>query len=245
MSDCAWRRCIDQHVAGRDAVWQDRWGVAPSVKFGLTGPTSLTLDYYHLESHELPDSGIPYLYTTANAPAGYSETTVANTRRTAFYGLVDRDFRHTLVNTGTARFEHKFANGLTLRNTTRYGVSSQGYVLTQPDDSQGNVLNGLVWRRANTRYSRTTGFINQTDFYGTFTLGGIKNSFAITGEVSRETANVGAYQSNASTGTALATGINAVGGRCGAASIAAYNCTSLANPNPYDPGSAIPQTVRA
>ncbi|MCW1984942.1 UNVERIFIED_ORG: catecholate siderophore receptor [Sphingomonas sp. R1F5B] len=224
----------DQHVAGRDAVWQDRWGVAPSVKFGLSGPTSLTLDYYHLESHELPDSGIPYLRTTANAPAGYSETTVAATPRTAFYGLVDRDFRHTLVNTGTARLEHRFANGLTLRNTTRYGVSSQGYVLTQPDDSQGNVINGNVWRRANSRYSRTTGFINQTDFYGTFTLGGIKNSFALTGEVSRETADVGNYVSNAATGTAIATGISAAGGRCGAASIAAFNCTSLANPNPYD-----------
>jgi len=240
----------DQHVAGRDAVWQDRWGVAPSVKFGLSGPTSLTLDYYHLESHDLPDSGIPYLYSTLNAPNGYSETTVAQTPRTAFYGLVNRDFRRTLVNTGTARLEHKFANGLTLRNTTRYGVSSQGYVLTQPDDSQGNVLNGLVWRRANSRYSRTTGFFNQTDFFGTFTLGGIKNSFAITGEVSRETANVGNYVSNASTGAAIATGINAPGGRCGPASIAAYNCTSLADPNPYDPwvsytadGSGVPAAI--
>ncbi|MEL4383164.1 TonB-dependent siderophore receptor, partial [Shewanella algae] len=47
----------DQKVAGRDAIWQDRWGIAPSLKVGLTGPTSLTLSYYHLQGHELPDSG--------------------------------------------------------------------------------------------------------------------------------------------------------------------------------------------
>ena len=39
-----------QHIAGRDDIWQKRWGIAPSVKIGLTGPPSLTLDYYHLHS---------------------------------------------------------------------------------------------------------------------------------------------------------------------------------------------------
>lgn len=224
----------DQSVAGRDAIWQSRWGVAPSVKFGLTGPTSLTLDYYHLESDELPDSGIPYLYTQNNAPLGYSETTVAKTPRTAFYGLADRDFRRNVVNIGTARIEHKFGNGLTLRNTTRYGVTSQSYVLTQPDDSQGNVVRGLVWRRANSRYSRTEGFINQTDFFGSFDVGGIKNTFAITGEISRELADVGNYVSNAATGAAISTGTT-LADRCSPANIARYNCTTLANPNPYDP----------
>ncbi|MFX8012215.1 TonB-dependent siderophore receptor, partial [Acinetobacter baumannii] len=58
----------DQDVAGRDAIYQRRWGVAPSFTIGLGTPTRLTVGYYRLESHELPDSGIPYLYTIANAP---------------------------------------------------------------------------------------------------------------------------------------------------------------------------------
>src|SRR3546814_17910179 len=58
----------DQDVAGRDAIYQRRWGVAPSVTIGLGTPTRLTASYYYLESHELPDSGIPYLYTLGNAP---------------------------------------------------------------------------------------------------------------------------------------------------------------------------------
>lgn len=235
----------DQDVAGRDALFQKRWGVAPSIKLGLTGPTSLTVSYYHLETDELPDSGIPYLYTISNAPAGVTETGPArrftnpagqsfSVPRGAYYGLADRDFRKTNVNNLTARFEHDFG-GVKLRNTTRYGSSSQGYLWTQPDDSQGNVLNGLVWRRANSRYSKTWGLLNQTDLSGEFEIGGVRNSFAASVEFSQEVAHNGNYVSNAATGTAVQTGSSAVGGRCGPASTARFNCTSLVNPNPYDP----------
>lgn len=58
----------DQDVAGRNAIWQNRWGVAPSITLGMNSPTSVTLSYYYMESHELPDSGLPYLYTIGNAP---------------------------------------------------------------------------------------------------------------------------------------------------------------------------------
>ncbi|MBA4091236.1 MAG: TonB-dependent receptor [Sphingobium sp.] len=236
----------DQDVAGRDAIWSKRWGVAPSIKLGLNGPTSLTVSYYHLDTDELPDSGIPYLYTIANAPAGVTETGPARTftalddgakisvPRGAYYGLKDRDFRKTKVDNFTIRAEHDFG-GVTLRNTSRYGRSTQGYVWTQPDDQQGNVANGLVWRRNNNRYSETDGLLNQTDLFGEFAIGGIKNSFAASVEFSEEKAANGTYVSNAQTGVVITTGINAVGGRCGAISIANYNCTSVDNPNPNDP----------
>ncbi|NWK99030.1 TonB-dependent receptor [Sphingobium lactosutens] len=235
----------DQDVAGRDAIWSKRWGIAPSIKLGLEGPTSLTISYYHLDTDELPDSGIPYLYTIGNAPAGVTETgpaqdftslggTQISVPRGAYYGLKDRDFRKTKVDNFTIRAEHDFG-GVTLRNTSRYGRSQQGYVWTQPDDQQGNVANGLVWRRNNNRYSETDGLLNQTDLFGEFTVGGIKNSFAASVEFSEEKAANGSYVSNAALGTAIATGTTADGGRCGAASLARYNCTTLANPNPNDP----------
>ncbi|RYD87995.1 MAG: TonB-dependent receptor, partial [Sphingomonadales bacterium] len=58
----------DQDVAGRDAIWSQRWGIAPSITLGLGTDTRLTASYYYLESHELPDSGMPFLYTLANHP---------------------------------------------------------------------------------------------------------------------------------------------------------------------------------
>ncbi|CAB3778535.1 PKHD-type hydroxylase YbiX [Paraburkholderia ultramafica] len=65
-----------------------------------------------------------------------------------FYGLIDRDFRKTTSDVGTVRVEHDINSQLTIRNTTRDTKSTQNYIWTQPDDSQGNVVNGMVWRRA-------------------------------------------------------------------------------------------------
>ncbi|KEZ12684.1 Outer membrane receptor for monomeric catechols precursor [Sphingobium yanoikuyae] len=244
----------DQDVAGRDAIWSKRWGVAPSLKLGLDGPTSLTIGYYHLHTEELPDSGIPYLYTIGNAPAGVTETGPAqdfttiggkeiSVPRGAYYGLKDRDFRDTNVDNFTIRAEHDFGS-VTLRNTTRYGRSTQGYVWTQPDDQQGNVYGtnaanpatagGLVWRRTNTRYSKTDGLLNQTDLSGEFSIGGIKNSFSASVEFSQEKAANGTYVSNAATGAAIASG-SSVSPRCSTAMLARYNCTTVDNPNPSDP----------
>jgi len=245
----------DQDVAGRDAIWSKRWGVAPSLTIGLEGPTSLTVSYYHLETDELPDSGVPYLYTAANAPANVFETgpaesyttiggTAVNRPRGAYYGLANRDFRQTNVDNLTVRAQHDFGNGITLRNTSRYGRSDQGYVWTQPDDQQGNVYGtsaanaatagGLVWRRANTRYSFSEGLINQTDLFGAFTLLGMKHSFSAGLEFASERAANGTYVSNPATGAAIATG-STISPRCSTAMIARFNCTTIANPNPYDP----------
>lgn len=245
----------DQDVAGRDALFQKRWGVAPSVKIGLTGPTSLTMSYYHLDTDELPDSGIPYLYTNGNAPAGITETgparnftTIAGRNvqvpRGAFYGLNDRDFRNTKVDNFTIRAEHDFGNGIGIRNTSRYGHSTQNYVWTQPDDQQGNVYGtssavpatagGLVWRRTNTRAGFAEGMINQTDLFGTFDTGGLKHSFAATAEFSHEESENGTYVSNAATGAAIATG-STITPRCTPAMIARFNCATIDTPNPSDP----------
>ena len=256
----------DQDVAGRDAIWQKRWGVAPSLTVGIGTPTRLTVAYYHLTTHELPDSGFPYLYTIGNAPAGYtlSEPAIGTittkggatgyVSRDTFYGLADRDFRDTRTDQATLRVEHDFAGGITLRNTSRFSHNYQAYIYTQPDDSQGNVFGtttanpgnpagsittgGYVWRRANTRYGYTDSIINQTDLYGTFETGAIKHSFSAGAEFSWEKARRGTFVTrgflNASGSEILSTG-STVSPRCNTTTLADYNCTSLFNPNPYDP----------
>ena len=224
----------DQDVAGRDAVWQKRWGVAPSIKFGLNGPTSLELDWYHLHSNELPDTGIPYYTTISNQPAANWQTAPAGTdvrSRDAFYGLVDRDFRKTTVDQFTARFQHDFDNDLTVRNTMRYSNTSQQYLWTQPDDSKGNVASyDTVGRRVNSRYTNQSGFVDQADLSGQFDTGALKHSFAASLEYSWQKASYGSYYASAA-GDALPTSLTCLTATSGTN----YNCTSLANPNPNDP----------
>jgi catecholate siderophore receptor len=129
-------------VAGRDVVNNERWGVAPSIAFGLGTPTRVTASYYHLSTDDMPDGGIPYFYTTSNKPANVDTIYPAPVDRHNFYGLIDRDFRKTTSDISTIRIEHDITPGLTVRNTTRYTESTQDYIWTQPDDSQGNVVNG-------------------------------------------------------------------------------------------------------
>jgi catecholate siderophore receptor len=259
----------DQDVAGRDELYQKRWGVAPSLTVGLNGPTRLTVMYYHLETDELPDSGFPYAYVASSSvlatPAGSTGTIIADpavgnfttaSGRTGyispnnFYGLVDRDFRKTRIDQATVRVEHDFG-GVRLRNTARYGHTWQGYIYTQPDDSQANVFGiptgnrnaaaagglfnaytagGRVWRRANTRFGATDSLIDQLDLSGKVNTGSVEHSFAIGGELGWEKAERNTYVVNTGTGNGV------TGNRCAVApGTAPYNCTDLFNPNPNDP----------
>jgi catecholate siderophore receptor len=241
----------DQDVAGRDAIYQRRWGVAPSFTIGLGTPTRLMASYYYLESHELPDSGIPYLYTIGNAPGtgavlsqpAIGQVTLANGRsgyvdRSTFYGLRNRDFRDQTTNQATIRVEHDFG-GVTLRNTARYTHNDQAYIYTQPDDSQGNVYgSGQVWRRANTRYGYTESIVDQTDLFGTFRTGGIRHSFSVGTEISWEQARRGTFVTRGllnSTGTEILSQGSTLTPRCSAVAAARFYCTGLFTPNPSDP----------
>ncbi|MBX3484712.1 TonB-dependent siderophore receptor [Phenylobacterium sp.] len=226
----------DAGVAGRDAVNNQRWGVAPSIAFGLGGPTRATISYYHLQSDDVPDTGIPYNNPTFNArtdgrprilTAGDGRPVKVD--RSNWYGVKDRDFRKENVDMATVRLEHDFSGNLHFRNTTRYSESKQDYLWTQPDDSQGNLYYGLVWRRHNSRVSTVESIINQTDLYGTFETGGITHNFATGIEISREESENDSYI--LSYNGALSATFN----RCSAAAIAVYSCTDLYNPNPNDP----------
>lgn len=237
----------DQDVAGRDALFQKRWGVAPSITIGLGTPTRLTASYYHLHSNELPDSGFGYLYTIGNVPTlgeTYSEpavgtfTTIAGRTvtvdRDTFYGLKNRDFRKADTDQATLRAEHDFGT-VTLRNTSRYSHTAQSYIFTNPDDSQGNIFGtnaaapatagGQVWRRYNSRFGFTDSLINQTDLYGSVMTGSIRHSFAVGAEVSWEKAVRGSYIVADGRGTP----------RCSALAIARFTCTSADGANPNDP----------
>nr|WP_158459815.1 TonB-dependent siderophore receptor [Pseudomonas fluorescens] len=225
----------ESNVAGRDKVDYDRWGIAPSLAFGLGTPTRVNLDYYHLESDDLPDSGIPYTVPTG----GTGNRTSADPSKPYdggdsdnFYGLTGRDFRKSRVDIATFAVEHDLTDALTVKNTLRHGNSMQDYILTQPDDSKANVNNGSVWRRANSRVGNTATTTNQTDLFGDFYVAGFKNSFSTGIELSREESKRSSY--TVDTDTTPGTTGSSTNCTPGMIVSSGYNCTSLSNPNPDD-----------
>ncbi|MNB71441.1 putative TonB-dependent receptor BfrD precursor [compost metagenome] len=228
----------ESNVAGRDKVDYDRWGIAPSLAFGLGTDTRVNLDYYHLESNDTPDSGVPYTIPAGGSAArtkSNPDKPYAGGDHSNFYGL-DRDFRKGRTDTATFAIEHDLSDSLTIKNTLRHGTSMQDYILTQPDDSKGNVNNGSLWRRANTRVSNTETTTNQTDLFGNFYVAGFKNSFSTGVEYTREESQKSSYNVNTDTTprtTNVAASSNCTPSMIGASSN--YNCTSLSNPNPNDP----------
>ncbi|WP_294251575.1 TonB-dependent receptor [uncultured Sphingomonas sp.] len=243
----------DQDVAGRDQVWQRRWGVAPSVTIGMGTNTRLTASYYYLESHELPDSGIPYAYTLANAPGTGTITsqpvmgdftTIAGVKghvdRNNFYGIAARDFRDATTNQATLRAEHDFG-GITLRNTARYSHTDQAYIFTLPDDSQGNVYgtaatNPTTGAAAARGDMLTGGLVWQranTRYGYTETLSNQTDLYGRfeTGSVKHSfSTGVEVNWEKARRGTYVLSSGFGVSPRCNAATVARFYCTSVFNP---------------
>lgn len=227
----------ENHVAGRDQVHGDRWGVAPTVAFGLTGRTKVNLSYYHMESSELPDTGLPFNnpFTSGANVAKNGNGTPVDVPRNTYYGLVDRDFRDTQSDIGTIDVRHDFRNGLNFRNVTRYGKTQNDYVYTQPDDSKGNVvLYNTLWRRANTRVAQTDALANASSLSGEIVAAGIKHAFTTGVEISREITDRSTYLFTPGTNNPLTKTFTCP--TAGAATL--YNCTTLVNPNPFDPWAA-------
>lgn len=120
-----------QGVPGRDFVDQERWGIAPSIAFGLGTDTRFTLSYFHMTQNNLPDYGIPWVSATKAAALGI-DPGAPNVSFSNFYGLRDRDFEDINTDILTGVFEHEFNEDLRLTNITRFGRNDRDSLVTAP-----------------------------------------------------------------------------------------------------------------
>jgi catecholate siderophore receptor len=220
-------------VPGRDSVSTSHWGIAPSLAFGLGEMTRVNLDLYRYETDDMPDYSIPYGRNAANtAPAGAPiDVDTEN-----FYGLLDRDFQKTGADVRTLQVAHTFGNGLTLSNTMRYGTTTNDYIVTNPDDGRGNLVNGFIYRSAKSRNSETETYANLTDVSGQGRTGNLQHSFAFGLEASQEDMLNRPYVVTQTFAGNAVTAFNTSCSRPGTLGApSAYNCTTVDNPNPHDP----------
>ncbi|OAD83851.1 TonB-dependent receptor [Comamonas thiooxydans] len=188
-------------VPGRNGPDNKRWGIAPTVTFGMGTATEVTLSWQHLQTDDMPDGGVPYLYRNSTAsnfngnkttpdatslPGGSTVRPSYGSDRSNWYGMNNRDYQKEKSDLFTAAIEHKFTDTNKIRNSLRYSKSKQDYVWTQPDDSKGNVLAGYVWRRGNFRFSDVETLQNVTEFTGKEQTGSVGHSYAFGLELSKE-----------------------------------------------------------
>lgn len=179
-------------VPGRDGVKVDRWGIAPSVAFGLGTPTRVRLAYAHIENNDMPDLGFPFsnaAHPELNRPV--------KVNRDKFYGRHNADFRENVMRTATAVVEHDFGADLTLRNSLRQSKTLNHYLMSRPNFDNcaaGNTSNACnpyhpdaQFRRDDrARWRSSDALVNQTELLGKFTTGGVKHRFITGLEFSRE-----------------------------------------------------------
>jgi catecholate siderophore receptor len=174
-------------IDGRDEVKRDAWAIAPSVAFGLGGPTRAYFYLLHIEQDNRPDGGVPTIglegfFNAAFAPGGANASVrPRKVDRDNFYGALS-DFDDTDGNMFTARIEHDFSDVVKLRNTSRYGKSKQFYVLTGVNTITATSPDPNAWTVSRSRQSKSqenTLLTNQTNVTATFKTGAIEH--ALTG----------------------------------------------------------------
>jgi len=181
----------ENDVPGRGPVDRRRWGVAPSVVFGLRSPTQLTLSYFHQRDDNLPDYGVPALNGHPLAGAG----------RHGYFGWRNLDKEDITTDAITARLEHEFSDRLKLQNLTRYSRLHRDTVISASHVDQTGLPPGRYKPAGPQGYGRdstTAMWINQTNLTGRFDTFGLAHTLVGGFEISRETYERGTYSYNLS-----------------------------------------------
>lgn len=181
----------ENDVAGRDQINYERWGIAPSVAFGLGTPTRLTLSYLHQSDENLPEYGLP-------AIAG---KVLDGVDSDDYFGFRNIDTEEVDVDSFTAKIEHDFNDLVSLNSISRYSetdnrtVTTRSYVQTVGagiGDGQYKYRTGT----GNGRDTTTKLAINQTNLVWNFATGFIDHALVTGVEVSRETVDRTNFSNN-------------------------------------------------
>lgn len=120
----------DSDVAGRDHVNNSRWGIAPSLGFGLGGNTRFFANLLYVKQDNVPDGFVPTIGLPGWTPQPGLEQLVGHpVDPENFYGT-RADHDDVNVQMATLRLERDFSDTLRISNTLRWGKTEQDYLLT-------------------------------------------------------------------------------------------------------------------
>jgi catecholate siderophore receptor len=196
-------------IPGRDVENNKRWAVAPSLIVGVTGPTSLTLQYLHQEDENIPVYGVPYFRNAVNSGP------LPGADNSAYYGIRNLDKQDITVDQATATVSHSFSDKVSIRNLSRWQRVQQDSLTSAPQapNPNGFCLSTGFQPIATSNVSTTPlactpaqqlgsyipsgprGFVrnqenqilyNQTDFRAVFDTAGLEHTLVLGASVSQE-----------------------------------------------------------
>lgn len=176
----------ENDVPGRDDIDRKRWGIAPSVLFGLNDATGLTLSYFHQVDDNLPDYGVP-------ARDGKK---LAGVSRDDYFGFRNFDKEEITSDAFTIKFEHDINENLQVQNLTRYSRIDRDTIISAAHVNLVGVTPGRYKPAGPQAYGRDVEsqmWINQLSLIGENELLGMPHSWVAGAEVSRETYEREAY----------------------------------------------------
>ena len=168
----------DSDYPGREVVQNRRWGLAPSISFGMGTRTRYSLGYFYLQQNNISDYGIPWVPVTNTALAAFRDRP-APVPRDTFYGYLDRDKEKLRSDLVTFRFERDFNDRVTLHNQLRYGYSRRDSIATPPRFAANNstainrelrswITNDDIWdNQADLNLNFKTGSVEHAAVLGT------------------------------------------------------------------------------
>ena len=109
-------------VAGRPYAENRRFGIAPSISFGLNSPNRLTISYFHFTESDTPDYGLPWFFNQL-APG---------VNRHSYFGFPDANYLKTNDDVLTLKANHAFSNDVDLHTIARWANYPRDVQITEP-----------------------------------------------------------------------------------------------------------------
>lgn len=183
-------------VAGRDYVEYERWGIAPSIAFGLDSNTKVVLNAHFQDDQGWNDYGVPIRMGRE----------VPGVARSNYYGWHNLDGENTDSRSFSVSVDHKFSEKLSLRNLSRWSqvdgrfvnTALQGRVCieeggvplgTAPNTAvctASGVYQHSQGPRAVGRDSINTTALSQTDLTWDYAIGATENTLVFGNQISTE-----------------------------------------------------------
>ena len=171
------------NVAGRDIAENRRFGIAPSLAFGLGTPTRWTFSYFHQNADDNPDYGVPWLF---NGPAPVA--------RNNYYGFQNGNYLRTYDDIGTARVEHDINGHVSIREQVRFANYKRDALITEAQIPAGVTLTTPLSSIQITRHEIGVDSVEslldeQLDLSAHFQTGSIRHDLVAGIEGGRETSD--------------------------------------------------------